>query len=99
MVSLFEILVSDCSLLVSRNTTNFYVLILCPILLQNSLINSRKLFFLKIPWNFFKRQYCLHLGTVFLLPSQSVCISFSELIRLNRTSSMRWNRSSKKMHP
>ena len=96
MVSLISL--SDFSLLVYRNSIDYLVLILYPVILPNSLIGSNS--FLVTALEFSRYRIChLQSDTLTSFPIWMHCISFSSLIAVARTSKTMLNNSSENGQP
>ena len=95
---IFLVSLSDSSLLVSKSTTNFYILIFYPATLLNSLMSSNS--FLVASLGFSKYSIChLQTMTVYFFPIWIPFISFSFLIAVARTSNTILNKSGESGHP
>ena len=98
----FLILISDCSLLVYRNTLDFCMLILYPATFLYLFISSSRVLRVCVWWGpiRYTKSYRLQMGIVLLLPFQSECLlnSFCCVIAVARTSRTIPKRSGERAH-
>lgn len=94
---MFLILVSTCLLLVYRNTIDLWMFIVYPVIFQNSLLSSGRLYFfffvdsLQCLWSFYVHNHVICRQYYFFLPGFMLLTCFSCIIVVAGTSSTTLN--------
>ena len=96
---IFLILLSDLSLLVYRNTTDFYILILYSATLPNSLMSSSSFLVAFLGFSCIISCHMQTLTVLLFCPSVDFYISFSSLTAVAKTSKTMLNKSSESESP